>query len=207
MIILGRDSRMPAMSAMTALALACAGCVTVRAPGFMRSPAARGWPATLQTAQAEAAAGRFAAADSTLTNFAREHAGSPEALETKYWLGLYELDPDNEGANLDSATVQLDDYLAASGPRPHLAEAAELSRVALTLRSLSIEANVAVAHAKASGAATAAANERASEAQHADTASSSDAEVRRLRDELAKANAELERIRKRLTNGGKPPGR
>jgi TolA-binding protein len=177
----------------------------------MRSSAERGWPATLQNAQMDAASGRFAAADSTLVQFARQHSGSSEAMEAHYWLALYALDPDNKGASLDQATDELSTYLAASGHRKHVAEAASLSRVAVALRSLTQEANAAASRARASGAAAAAANARAADAasgdtaEHADTTTSSDAEVKRLREQLAKANAELERIRKRLTTGGKPP--
>jgi signal transduction protein with GAF and PtsI domain len=128
-------------------------------------------------------------------------------MEAHYWLALYALDPDNEGADLDTAATELNEYLAASGPRDHVAEAMSLSRVAVALRSLTRETNAAVNRARASGAAAAAANGHATDvsADRPDSTSSSDAEVRRLREQLAKANAELERIRKRLTNGGKPP--
>jgi hypothetical protein len=181
------------------LALLCAACVTVRAPAVMRSSSERDWPATLQAAQQSAAAGEFAAADSTLVRFARDHAGSAEATETEFWLALYALDPDNKDASLDLANDELSRYLAASGPRQHVAEAASLSRVAFALRSLTTVANAA-----RSGAASGATARPSETVVRVDT-TSSDAEVRRLRDELAKANAELERIRKRLTTGGKPP--
>jgi hypothetical protein len=44
-------------------------------------------------------------------------------MEAHYWLALYALDPDNEGADLDTAATELNEYLAASGPRDHVAEA------------------------------------------------------------------------------------
>jgi len=195
--------------ALCGLTIAGVSCVTVRAPSFMRSPAERSWPATLSAAQHAAAAGQFGAADSLLVGFAHSHPGSPEAMETNYWRALYALDPANTGAKLEVATDELSTYLAASGPRQHVAEATSLSRVAGALNSLTKESALAMSRARSATAADGSSSEHASEArpaERADTAAAnSDAEVRHLRDELAKANAELDRIRKRLTNAGKPP--
>jgi len=192
------------------LTLGSVSCITVSSPSFMRSPAERSWPSTLSAAQQAAAAARFNVADSLLVDFARTNPGSTGAVETNYWLALYALDPANPASSLDVATNDLRTYLAATGPKQHQAEATSLSRVAGVLSALTREAAAEVERARAAGVAEGAANAHATDvhaAEHTDTtsAASSDAEVKRLRDELAKANAELDRIRKRLTTGGKPP--
>ena len=191
------------------LTLATASCISVRSPGFMRSPAERSWPATLDAAQRAAAAAQYPLADSLLIDFAREHPGSREAVETKYWLALYALDPANTAGSIDVATNDLGTYLAATGPKAHATEAASLSRVAGALSALTKETAAEVSRARTAGAAEGAANAHANDthaAERPDTVvANSDAEVKRLRDELAKANAELDRIRKRLTAAGKPP--
>lgn len=195
---------------LTLLALASVSCITVSAPSFMRSPAERSWPSTLAAAQQAAAGARFTVADSLLVDFARTHPGSAGAVETNYWLALYALDPANLASSLDVATNDLRTYLAATGPKQHAAEATSLSRVAGVLSTLTKETAAEVDRARAAGVAEGAASAHATEvhtAERTDTTASanSDAEVKRLRDELAKANAELDRIRKRLTTGGKPP--
>lgn len=192
------------------VSVASASCVSLRSPTFMRSPAERTWPSTLTAAQQAAAAGKYQLADSLLVDFARNHPGSSEAVETNYWLALYALDPANTASSVDAATADLSTYLAATGPKQHAAEATALSRMTGVLSAVMKENAAEVSRARAAGAAEGAANAHANDvhaAEHADTtaSSTSDAEIKRLRDELAKANAELDRIRKRLTTGGKPP--
>ena len=93
----------------------------------------------------------------------------------------------------------------------HTAEATTLRRLAGQLDGLNRVAASAVAQAKdatntAKDAKAEAADARDAAAKASDTPPTADAEIKRLKDELAKANAELDRIRKRLSQPPpKPP--
>jgi hypothetical protein len=126
------------------------------------------------------------------------------------------MDPANHSASLNAALVSLDAYIADTTYREHVIEAISLRRVAGELQSLNAIAVTALAQAKdakaSAATATAAAND-AKDAAAKDAAAkftdvsattASAEEIKRLKDELAKANAELERIRKRLSQPTKP---
>lgn len=184
-------------------ALALAGCAQVT---HVFGPApARNWPSTLSSAQHSAARGEFDAADTTLAEFARRYPTSREALETSYWRAVYALDPSNRAESIAGAIASLDAYLADTRARDHVLEATTLRRVAGQLDALNRIAANAIAQAKDANAAAAIA--RALTDSRIDTSrpgnpdatpTAADAEIKRLKDELAKANAELERIRRRL---------
>ena len=187
----------------------CAACATVS--GHM--PGSGNFNDVLANAQMRAARGDFDGADSLLAIYARGHAGTPEALETTYWRALYKVDPTNRASSLPAALAALDGYIADARPRAHLAEATTLRRTAAQLDALNRAALSASSQAKDAASAAAKADAKAADAKAdakaADananaTADAKDAEIRKLRDDLAKANAELERIRKRL---GTPPPR
>ena len=152
--------------------LAFAACVQ-RQRGF-EGPPNQEWPQLLARAQGSATEGRYARADSLLSEFTLRYAGSAEAAEAHYWRALYLLDPANAGASPRRAIGLFDEYLAARPlPRHHL-EAATLRRVALLADSLSRPSTTA-------------------------SGSRSGEEVQRLREELRKTTEELERIKRRLS--------
>lgn len=167
----------------------------------------------LATAQSRVGAGDFDGADTVLARFARTHPNTPEALETVYWRGLFKLDPSNRSASIPQALAAFDGYLADTRPRMHATEAATLRRSAAQLDALTRlaasassqakDASSAAANAKAN-AADAKADAKAADANAAAVADAKDAEIKKLRDDLAKANAELDRIKKRLSQ---PPGK
>ena len=181
-----------------------AGCVSVFRPGLAQAAPRQRWPSTLDAARSEALASNFGAADTTLAKFALQFPGTSEALETAYWRALFELDPSNPRAATPDAMASLDAYLASPLPKQHVAEATTLRRIAAQIDKLN--KLVANATAQAKDASVVAANARAQvsdanarvEAAKSNDGGSSDAEIKRLRDSLAKVNAELERIKKRL---------
>jgi hypothetical protein len=192
-------SRVAISAAAVGLALACAPMAKVVGPAPVRA-----WPGVLSRAQHSAARGEFDAADSALTDFATRYPTSDEALETSYWRALFELDPSNRAESVSDAISLLDAYLAATRPREHVVEANTMRRVAGQLDALNRLAASAIAQAKDANAAAAIARALSDarietpRAAAESTSTSADAEIKRLKDELAKANAELERIRRRL---------
>jgi hypothetical protein len=156
-------------------------------------------------AQQRAADGRLAAADSTLANFAAQYPGTPEALETAYWRALYRIDPSSPQVSITTAMASLDAYLADPRPRQHVSEATILRRVAGQLDGLTKQTASAMAQAKDANAVAANAKAQAADAKAgAEAPVAADVEIKRLKDELAKANAELDRIRKRLSQPPPP---
>lgn len=201
MTALTRRRRLLSAAATIALVFPQA-CLTLHRPSFMVEPAERNWPVTLAAARRRVSEGRVGAADTLLANFAVEYPGTPEATESIFWRGVMELDPTNHTATTAHALSLLDTYISQAPDGEHKLEAVTLRRVAGQLEGLTKLAAAAMTHAEDANAAVANANARAAEAR-ADAAkptdtSSQDAEIKRLRDELAKANAELERIRRRL---------
>ncbi len=180
------------------LALACAPLTKVVGPA-----PARAWPDALARSQHSAARGEFDVADSTLANYATRFPGSDGALESSYWRALYSLDPSNRTQSVASAIASLDTYLAATRPREHVLEATTLRRLAGQLDALNRITASAIAQAKDANAAAAIAralsDARIETPKAPADSGSSEAEIKRLKDELAKANAELDRIRRRLT--------
>jgi hypothetical protein len=182
-------------------ALASGGCNHVLQPN--PTPVAdREWPQTLATAQEQAGRGNFDAADSLLGQFARQHAGTHPASEALFWQGVFRLDPSNRNGSLTVGLAALDAYLADPRPHDHATVAITLRRVAAQLDA----ANRLAASASAAHDVAAASPNRATTDTRTDTkpADASADEIKRLKDELAKANAELERIKRRLAQ---PPGK
>ena len=186
------------------VALFCAvlvsgGCTHVLQPN--PTPAAdREWPRTLAGAQERAGRGDFDAADSLLGQFARLHTGTHASNEAMFWQGVFRLDPSNRNGSLTIGLATLDAYLADPRPHDHAMEAMTLRRVAAQLDAanrLAASASIA-AHEPATRSPT----DTRPESRPADA--NADAEIKRLKDELAKANAELERIKRRLAQ---PPGK
>ena len=183
-------------------ALASGGCKQVLQPN--PTPVAdREWPQTLAAAQERAGRGNFDAADSLLGQFARQHAGTHPASEALFWQGVFRLDPSNRNGSLTVGLADLDAYLA--DPRPH-----DHATVAITMRRLAAQLDAANRLAASASVAAhdvaAASPNRAPTDIRTDTkpADASADEIKRLKDELAKANAELERIKRRLAQ---PPGK
>jgi hypothetical protein len=173
-------------------------------------PADRAWRPTLAIAQGYAARGEFAAADSTLAAFATRYPGSAQALETGYWRSVYRLDPGNRDLSIETAMASLDGYLADTRAHEHTAEARTLRRIAGELDRLNRLAGNALAQQNKDATAAPVTRVGANEpgAQPAKPGSDAQAaadEIKRLKEELAKANAELERIRRRLAQP--PPGK
>jgi cell division protein ZapA (FtsZ GTPase activity inhibitor) len=161
------------------------------------------WQPTLQMAEYYASKGEYDNADSSLARFGARFAGTPDALETVYWRALYKADPANHTSSLAAATALLDVYLADLRPRSHVAEATVLRRLVGALDGLEKAAANASAQAKDAIAQTKDAKATADKAAanaNADVNATQNAndEIKRLKEELAKANAELDRIKKRL---------
>jgi hypothetical protein len=200
----GRRSFVAASLVVAAMA---SGCVSFHRPERLLPAPVRQWPTTLARAQAAAARGDFDQADSVLAQFATAYPGTPETLETAYWRALYRMDPSNHAESMPSAMASLDGYLADHRPRPHVAEAETLRRLAGQIDGLNHLAATTIAEPKEVATApvpkTAAGDLRSDAAKSADT-QANEAEIKRLKDELAKANAELERIKRRLSQPPPP---
>lgn len=188
------------------VALLTAGCAR-----FHTGPDLDEWQTTLAIAQSRGASGEFATADSVLAAYAMRHPGTHETLETTYWRALFKLDPSNSATSMPAALASLDGYLRDPRPRDHVVEAGTLRRAAAQIDALNKAADAASAREKdaANAAATAKtaaadakADAKASDANTNAAVADKDAEIKRLKDELAKANTELDRIKKRL---GTPP--
>ena len=188
-----------AIGLMPMLAAACASL-----PAKPAADPSQAWPRALAAAQSRAGEAKFDAADSILADFATRFPGTSEALETAYWRSIFRLDPANPRGSVQNAMAALDGYLADPRPRQHTTEATTIRRLAGQLDGLSRMAANAVAQAKdatntAKDAKPEAADARDAAAKASDTPPTADAEIKRLKDELARANAELDRIRKRLS--------
>jgi len=126
-------------------------------------------------------------------------------METTYWRGLFAMDPANPRISLPTATRYLDAYLAAPQAHAHSVEASALRHIAARFDELNTKA-AELLHAHDAITKAQPTDVRIDVPRPgADPALVADAEIRRLKDELAKANAELERIRKRLAQPGRPP--
>jgi hypothetical protein len=175
------------------------GCISVHRPWFMQPTVDREWDNTLLLARVRAGEGKFAEADTLLAHFAVRYSETHEALETAYWRALFDLDPSNHVASFSSAIASLDAYLADRHPREHTAEAATLRRIAGHMDELNKLAATALAEARDTVARPGAdSRPEARPIGDGGFPTPADAEIKRLKDELAKANAELDRIRRRL---------
>jgi hypothetical protein len=151
------------------------------------------WPAALAQVQLFVQERRFDEAERLLVNFAQRYPNTREDAETLFWRGLYRLDPANRSADGSIALDLFGTYLRSEMPIMHRSEAETLERVAVRMETLREAAT-----APASAPATATPSDRTAELR------AKDAEIQRLKDELAKANDELERIKKRLAVPTKP---
>ena len=201
MIAFARAARIAAACALT---LVSSSCITLRRPLFMEASSIRDWPPVLDLARRQAAEGRFGSADTTLMNFAIQYPSSNEAAETMYWRALFKLDPSNRASSFPAAIASLDAYLAAEKKRKHVDEAATLRRVAGQMDGLNkLAANALVQPKDTTTAAPGIPKVPGAEPKPAapdptTVSAAAEAEIKRLKDELSKANAELERIRRRL---------
>lgn len=184
-----------------------ASCARLHSAPQGPPPADHAWPPTLAIAQAYAARGEFGVADSTLSAFAARYPGTGEALESVYWRAVYRLDPSNRDLSIESSIASLDSYLADTRPHQHTPEARTLRRIAGELDRLNRLAGNALAQQIKdvnSPPITRVPTEPRSEAAKPAPDTAAQDEIKRLKEELAKANAELERIRRRLAQ---PPGK
>jgi hypothetical protein len=148
------------------------------------------WSTALREADQLAEEGRFAAADSTLLEFARANESNHFAREIVFWRALYHLDPRNPGPQREDAIRMLDGYLQSDSAYWYRAEA----RV---LRQLAAMPATELVSAPPSGlpAPTTVPITRAADA----TLTEKDVEIQALRERVARLNEELERIKRRLS--------
>ncbi|MEO7084016.1 MAG: hypothetical protein ABI442_17580 [Gemmatimonadaceae bacterium] len=199
MISFHRGSLRPAMFVLLATYASVAGCARISQPGDVAPAPAQRWTSELAMSRRAATNGRFDVADSMLADYATKHAGTVEALETAYWRAMLRMDPANQHPSLAAAMALLDGYLADVRPHEHAAEAATLRRLAAQLDVLNrVTASMTVA---ARGAVDPGGQGKAPASVLVPSGTdqtANDAEIKRLKDELAKVNAELDRIKKRL---------
>ena len=181
----------------TALCLGTA-CISFQRPPFLTPISQREWGPTLEEVHFAAKDGRFDAADSILARFAARYAGTPEALETAYWRALFKLDPLERPESVTPAMALLDGYLSDSRPRKHVAEAVSLRRMAMQFEALNTRATSMVATIPRDDREPISNVRPPTEQRPPIDQAAADAEIKRLKDELAKANAELDRVRRRL---------
>jgi len=176
--------------------VAASACVTGRAAPETQGPSSD-WGATLAQAEAAASQRRYAEADRLLADFASRFPGTEGAVESAYWRGVLALEPGNHDGSPQVAAALLETYIKSSGALPHRLEADILRHLALQLVAPST--SVASAPSSTSPSSTpSGASDKSADLK------AKDAEIQRLKDELAKANDELERIKKRLTAPAKP---
>jgi hypothetical protein len=193
------SDRMTRIVIMMAL-LSGVGCGSLSTPRFMMPTPQREWESTLQTAQELAASGRVIEADSVLNRFAVDFPGTPGARESLYWRSLVQLQ--SGFANVNGPSLMLAQYLGERDA-DHPIEAAALHRVALRVDSLSRTATALTSKVQVSSGEVVAAKSdtKAVVADNKDQ----DAEIKRLKGELASAREELERIKKKLAEPPKQP--
>jgi hypothetical protein len=180
-------------------------------PLFLQPRPVREWPATLETVKLAARAGRYAQADSILAQFESRYSTSYEGREAAYWRALLLADPANPQSSPADAIRAINRYFAGRSTAEAYDEATILRRILQQQDSLTRQ--LAQAQRLIAEAQEAAAEPRvvtvpvptpAAPAESRDTRPAREnrnlvEQVRRLRDELSKANAELERVRKRLS--------
>lgn len=177
-----------------AMLLALGACVSGRA-AVSALDAKQQWPNVLGRTEAAALSGRHAEAERWLTDFAMRYPGTDEAQESVYWRAVLKLDPNNREGGPSLARALLDSYLRSEGTLQHRTEAEVLRQLALRLDTLGGTASPTGSQAPSASGAPA---DRTAELK------AKDAEIQKLKEELAKANDELERIKKRLAQPVKP---
>jgi hypothetical protein len=182
-------------------------CISVTTPRFMQPAPVREWKPTLERARELANAGRGPQADSVLAQYAAAYPGTAGAREAGYWRALIQLQSGYVSEN--GPAMLLDAYLADRRAE-HAIEAATLHRIATRVDSLSRAANalntrVQISDGEVVSAANRAADAKADAKAAVAETKGQDAEIARLRRELAAAKEELERIKKRLAEPPKKP--
>ena len=183
-------------------ALTIGGCASGREPAITQPlpqepTVASRWTTSLGQAVSYVEAGRYAAADSALSDFAARWAGTAESADALYWRALLRLDPANPGATARDALVAIDAYLAGGADQPRYDELLVLRRLAGNLervRLLAAEAERArVEPPPVVDTLTAVVTRQAEE-------------ILRLQAELQRTQAELERLRRRIRPDPPAPG-
>lgn len=190
--------------AIAALVINSAACISVTTPRFMLPAPERKWAPALETAQVLAASGQPARADSVLAAYAAAYPGTPGAHESYYWRALFQF----EGAPASPMppAVMLQTYLSHRNVS-HRTEAQALLRATTRVDSLAratgaLQTKVQISDGEVVSAANRAADAKAdAKAETKDQ----DAEIKRLKAELAASKEELERIKKRLAEPPKKP--
>jgi hypothetical protein len=188
-----------ALAAMLAL---LSGCITGRSTGG--SMALADWPTLLGRSQQAALERRYDDAERMLTEFAQRYPNTREATETLYWRAVYRLDPNNREVSIPTALTSLDSYLRSEGSVAHRLEAETLQRIGRNLETLGRAVGTMASVATSTPAPVSPAQSAAAPDRSATELRARDAEIQRLKDELAKANDDLERIKRRLTAPAKP---
>jgi hypothetical protein len=171
-------------AALAVLALSACTTLSRSAP---ESPTPEAWGALLNTTDYLANAGRHAAVDSTLLDFAQRHPGTRAAEEVLFWRALYKLDPRSSAATRAEGRALMDSYLASD-------KAGWYRGQANVLRHLAREIVLAEqAAGQASGDSTIVITDTS-----AAGIAARDRVIRTQRAEIARLNAELERIKRRL---------
>jgi outer membrane protein assembly factor BamD (BamD/ComL family) len=189
--------------------LTATGCT--QRPLFLQPGPMREWPATLQAVKEAARAGRYAQADSILAQFESRYPTSYEGREAAYWRALILADPANPQASPAEAVRAINRYFAGRSTAETYDEATILRRILQRQDSLTRELDQArklIAEAQEAAVEprvvtvqvpTPAAPAESRDIRPARENRNLVEEVRRLRDELSKANQELDRVRKRLS--------
>jgi hypothetical protein len=177
------------------------GCIS--GGSALRPAALRDWPQVLGRAQRSALDHRYDEAERTLADFAERFPNTAEATETLYWRALYRLDPSNKDGSISSGLASLDAYLRTDAGLAHRSEAETLQRLGRSLEALS-RAVAAMGGVNTTGTTASPAAASVSADRAAADLRARDAEIQRLKDDLAKANDELERIKRRLMTPTKP---
>lgn len=151
------------------------------------TPSPESWGALLHTTDSLATAGRHAAADSALLDFAQRHPGTRAADEVLFWRALYKLDPRSSAATRAEGRTLMDSYVASGSTAWYRGQANVLRHLA---REIVLAEQTA---AQASGDTTVVISDTSPEGIAA-----RDRVIRTQRAEIARLNAELERIKRRL---------
>lgn len=151
------------------------------------SPSPESWGALLHTTDNLANAGRHAAADSALLDFARRHPGTRAAEEVLFWRALYKLDPRSSAATRAEGRALMDSYAASDKTAWYRGQANVLRHLA---REIVLAEQAA---GQASGDTTIVITDTS-----AAGIAARDRVIRTQRAEIARLNAELERIKRRL---------
>lgn len=137
----------------------------------------------LATTDVLANAGRHAAADSALRDFAQRHPGTRAADEVLFWRALYKMDPRSSAATRAEGRALMDEYAASPRTSWYRTQANVLRHLAREISDAEATPGDSTIVAGDTSATGIAARERV---------------IRIQRAEIARLNAELERIKRRL---------